>query len=283
MPAVACLNGVWQAPNDARVSVLDRGFMFGDGVYEVIPAYQGKPFTLERHLKRLGASLDEIRIRNPMDDAAWTKLIHDAVERCAESPAYVYVQVTRGVAEIRSHEYPANAEPTVLVMAWHAPILSRESIRPYRATVMDDFRWSRGHIKSVSLIAAGMLKNEAIANGYDDAILVRDGLVTESTAANVFIALDGKLVTPPKSNLLLHGITRDLIVELCQDNGVELEEREITVAELEAADEVMISSSGHEIWPVGELDGKPVGNGAAGALWQQVDDLFQAYKAEVCG
>lgn len=257
--------------------------MFGDGVYEVVPVYYGKAFTLERHLKRLGNSLREIRLTNPMSDAEWTALIEEAIERSGEQTAYLYLQVTRGVAPVRTHVYPEVAEPTVLVMVYEAPILERNVIEPLRMITLEDYRWERGHIKTVSLIAAGLLKNEAIARDADDAILVRNGFVTESTAANIFVGLNGKLVTPPRSECLLHGITRDVVLELADAEGIPCEEREIAESELASADEIMITSSGHETWPVGELNGSVVGNGAGGVLWQQIDRAFQAFKAREAG
>lgn len=277
--AISYLNGSWQPIEEAKVPVLDRGFMFGDGIYEVVPVYGGQPFTLARHLHRLGNSLAEIKLDNPMSDDAWTALIEEAVQRSEETTAFLYIQVTRGVASKRDHVYQA-VEPTVLVMVYPAPILARTAINPYHLITLDDYRWSRGHIKTVSLIAAGMLKNQAIAQGADDAVLVRDGLVTESTASNVLIAKDGVVITPPKSQLMLHGITRDLVVELAQANGIPLQERDVTHAELMAADEVMITSSGHEVWPVSTVNGQTVGNGAPGVVWQRLDDLFQAFKAD---
>lgn len=283
MTAISYLNGTWQPPEEARVPVLDRGFMFGDGVYEVIPVYYGKAFTLGRHLKRLGNSLREIRLTNPMDDAEWTALIQEAIDRSGEQTAYLYLQVTRGVAPIRTHVYPEVAEPTVLVMVYEAPILERTAIEPLKMVTLEDYRWERGHIKTVSLIAAGLLKNEAIARDADDAILVRNGFVTEATAANIFVGLDGKLVTPPRSECLLHGITRDVVLELADAEGIPFEEREIAESELAFADEIMITSSGHETWPVGELNGNVVGNGAGGVLWQQIDKAFQAFKAREAG
>jgi D-alanine transaminase len=249
--AISYLNGSWQPIEEARVSVLDRGFMFGDGIYEVIPVYAGKVFTLPRHLVRLANSLVEIKLKNPMSTEAWTTLINEAVERSGETTAYVYIQVTRGLATKREHVYP-NVAPTVLVMVYHSPILERQQITPYKMVTLEDFRWSRGHIKTISLIAAGMLKNEALAQGADDAILIRDGLVMEATASNIFIVKDGVIKTPPKSMHLLHGITRDVVVELALANGLTLQECAITAAELADADEVMITSSGHEVcrWPV---------------------------------
>ncbi|MGB0693537.1 MAG: D-amino acid aminotransferase [Pseudomonadales bacterium] len=277
--AIAYLNGEWMAPEDARVSVFDRGFMFGDGIYEVMAVYGHQVFTLDQHIARLHRSLDAIRIKSPHDDAGWRDLILEAVERGNESPAYLYLQVTRGVKAPRDHVYPAAAEPTVLITVMHAPVLERKHIRPYRVVTKEDFRWGRGDIKVTSLIANGLLKNEAVDEGFDDAILIRDGYLTEATAANVFIVTDGTVVTPPKSNYLLHGITRDHLVKLLTEAGVRVEERAIAEQELLAADEVWISSTGHEVWPVGEVNGQVIGNGAPGVVWQQADELFQHSKS----
>jgi D-alanine transaminase len=278
--AISYLNGTWQAIEEAKISVLDRGFMFGDGIYEVIPVYEGKLFTLEQHLTRLGGSLAEIKLANPLSLDEWVTLINEAVERADESMALVYVQVTRGIAAKRDHVYP-KGPATILVTVSAAPILERKTIKPYALVSLEDFRWGRGHIKTVSLIAAGMLKNEAIAQGADDAVLIRDGLATEGTASNIFMVKDGVIATPPKSALLLHGITRDLLVELATANGLALQERDIWATELASADELMITGSGHEVWPVDQLDGQPIGNGAPGVMWKTLDGLFQSYKKQV--
>ncbi len=276
--AIAYLNGEWMEPAEAKVSVFDRGFMFGDGIYEVMAIYDGAVFTLEEHLDRLARSLGEIRLASPMARDEWRDLINEATERGQENPAYLYLQVTRGIEAPRSHVYPASAEPTVLITVMAAPILERGEITPYKVVTKEDFRWGRGDIKVTSLIANGLLKNEAVAEGFDDAVLVRDGQITEATAANVFIVQNGVIVTPPKSRYLLHGITRDHILKLAAQAAMPVEERQISVEELESADEVWISSTGHEIWPVGSVNNKIVGNGAAGVVWQKMDDLFQASK-----
>lgn len=281
MPAICNLNGTWQLPEDARISVLDRGFLFGDGVYEVIPIYYGKAFTLARHLARLNRSLDAINMSNPMTDAEWEQLIREAIERSGESTAYLYLHVTRGVMAKRDYQYPKEPSPTVLVMVYEAPILERKSIVPLNMITLEDFRWSRGQIKTISLIAAGYLKNEAIARGADDAILIKDGWVTEATASNVFMGKQGVLITPPKSNHILHGITRDVVIELARKHDIEVQERNITPEELAEADEIMISSSGNETWPVGKLNGHVIGNGQAGPLWKRIDELFQQFKLEM--
>ena len=277
--AIAYLNGQWLAPEEAKVSVFDRGFMFGDGIYEVMAVYDGRVFTLDEHIRRLTRSLEAIRITSPCDDETWRSLIHEAVERGDETPAYLYLQVTRGVRAPRDHVYPENAAPTVLITVMAAPALERKAITPYRTVTRTDFRWGRGDIKVTSLIANGLLKNEALAAGYDDAILIRDGHVTEATAANVFIVRDGCVVTPPKSPYLLHGITRDHVVNLAKDAGIPMEERPISEAELLQADEVWITSTGHEVWPVGQVNDQVIGNGSAGVVWQTLDRLFQASKA----
>lgn len=276
--AIAYLNGEWQAPEDAKISVFDRGFMFGDGIYEVMPVYWGQVFTLDEHLKRLHRSLQAIRLASPFSDDQWKNLFAEAIAKSGDETAFLYLQVTRGVATMRTHEYPVDVTPTVLVTVTAAPGLERKSVVPYKMVIKPDFRWARGDIKVVSLIANGLLKNEAIDEGFDDAILVRDGLVTEATASNVFMVKDGVIITPPKSNYLLHGITRDHVIELARSKDLPLEERDITEAELTGADEIWISSTGHEVWPVGELNGQTVGNGEAGVVWQSIDSLYQASK-----
>lgn len=276
--AIAYLNGEWMAPEDAKVSVFDRGFMFGDGIYEVMAVYDGDVFTLDQHIARLKRSLAAIRVASPHDDDAWRALIEEAVERGQENPAYLYLQVTRGVEAPRSHVYPAAVKPTVLITVMHAPVLEREQITPYKVVTKNDFRWGRGDIKVVSLIANGLLKNEAIDEGFDDAVLIRDGYLTEATAANVFVVKDGVVMTPPKSTYLLHGITRDHVIDLIKTAGMPMEERGISEADLLTADEVWITSTGHEVWPVGQVNDKVIGNGSAGVQWREVDRLFQASK-----
>jgi D-alanine transaminase len=276
--AIAYLNGEWLAPEDAKISVFDRGFMFGDGIYEVMAVYGGKVFTLDEHLKRLARSLSAIRLKSPHTEDQWRSIILEAVERGDEEPAYLYLQVTRGVESPRSHVYPQAVVPTVLITVMHAPILARKEIVPYSMVTKQDFRWGRGDIKVVSLIANGLLKNEAVDEGFDDAILIRDSEVTEATAANVFIVKDGVVLTPPKSNFLLHGITRDHVIALLHKAEMNIEERAFSEDELLNADEVWITSTGHEVWPVGQVNDRTIGDGSAGVVWQIIDEWFQASK-----
>ena len=276
--AIAFLNGDWMQPEEAKVSVFDRGFMFGDGVYEVMPVYGGRVFTLPEHVERLLRSLKEIRLETPYNDATWAALIQEAVAKSEEVESLVYLQVTRGVASERSHVY-SDVAPTVLIMVTPAA-LRTTTPKPLNVVTKADFRWHRADIKVTSLIANGLLKNEALAEGYDDAVLVRDGIVTEGTASNVFIVSEGVIKTPPKSNHLLHGITRDLVIRLAEEAGMPLSECELVEADVLEADEVWLTSTGLEVSPVSSINGQTVGNGQAGVMWLAMDQIFQNKKAE---
>ena len=270
--SIACLNGEWQAIEDTRVSVLDRGFMFGDGVYEVIPVYRGRIFGEDEHLSRLNRCLGELHLTAPMSDDAWRALFQEAVRRGAEQDAIIYVQVTRGVAQTRSHAHP-EVEPTVLVTLTAMP--DRGKIRPLSVVTKEDIRWGRGDIKVISLAANGLLRNEAMADGYDDAILIRNGKVTETTSSNVFVVKDGVIVTPPLSRFLLPGVTREQVITLVKQNCMRCEERDLDKSELYDADEIWISSTTYTIRPIGKVDDQPIGNGQAGSVYQKVYQLFQ--------
>lgn len=277
MPS-AYLNGNWVALEDAKVSVLDRGFLFGDSVYEVIPVYNGKLFCLDRHLARLEQSLAEVLMDNPMTREDWLELLKEAVARSGDPFATLYLQVTRGADTARSFVYPAEPTQTVFLMVNPDETLERTTAQPLDVVTLEDFRWDRGHIKTTSLIAAGILKNQAIAKGADDALLIKAGYLTESTSANVFVVIDGAVITPPKSTRLLHGITRDFVVAMAKSDGIEVTEREISLNELQQAEEVFLTASRGEVQPIGCIDGRTVGNGAPGVMWQRIDALFQKHK-----
>ena len=288
--AIAYLNGVWLAPEDAKVSVFDRGFMFGDGIYEVIAIYQGLAFMLAEHVQRLERSLAEIRLVAPLTGAAWHALIEEAIARSQEPTASLYLQVTRGISMPRSPDYPTPAQPTIFITVTPSVVISEEYSEghseapgPYKVVTKQDFRWGRGDIKVLSLLANGLLRHEAQAAGYDDALLIRDGLVTEATHANVFIVKDERIITPPKSCYILHGITRQHILQLARSAGLAVAEREITEAELLAADEVWLSSTGLEVLPISEVNAQQIGEGVPGPLWREVYALFQASKPRVTG
>ncbi|BBA35265.1 D-amino acid aminotransferase [Methylocaldum marinum] len=267
------LNGDFLPLGEAKVSVLDRGFLFGDGVYEVIPVYGGRPFRLDEHLRRLDNSLRGIRMTNPLPDARWADIFGRLIAGVHDQ--YLYLQVTRGFAPKRDHAIPAEVNPTVFVMCSPiAPI----PVSGVRAVTLDDIRWQWCHIKAITLLANVLLRQEAVDRGAAEAILVRDGWVTEGAASNVFAVIDGVLTTPPKSSDLLPGITRDLVLELALENGVPAVEQRIRVDDLKSAAEIWLTSSTREILPVIELDGVRVGTAEPGPLWSRMQAIYQAYK-----
>ncbi len=269
------LDGTFVPRDEARISVLDRGFVFGDGVYEVIPAYSGAPFRLEQHLARLAASLAAIEIPPPLAPEAWRDVIATVLTRNGGGDQSVYIQVTRGVAE-RDHAPPAGLRPTVLVMSKPMPVAVPA---PVAAISRPDIRWQYCDIKTTALLANVMLRREAAAEGAYETILLRDGRLTEGAASNVFVVSAGHVRTPPRSNEILAGITRDLLLELLREAGVQVEEAQVSEAELRTADEIWITSSTREIVPVTMLDGAPVGAGVPGAMWRQATALYQACKS----
>jgi D-alanine transaminase len=280
MQETVYLNGEYLPPAEAKVPVLDRGFIFGDGVYEVIPAYGRVLFRLQEHLARLAYSLSEIRLENPHDNATWSRLLQTVVDRNPWDDQSVYLQVTRGVAP-RSQEFPKLPVPqTVLIMSWALRSPTREQRAQGVALITrEDYRWQRCDIKSVSLLANCLLRQEAEDAGCAETVLVRDGYVTEASACNVFLVKDGVIVNPPKDRLILPGITYDLVLELARANALPAEVRPVKREELFAADEVWLSSSTKEVLPVTKIDGKPVGDGKPGPMYARMYQLFQDYKA----
>lgn len=276
------LNGRFVAPEQAVVSVLDRGFLFGDGVYEVIPAYSGKPLHEREHLLRLESSLRAIGMQNPLSHEAWSAVFERLLGSSPSADQAIYLQVTRGVAPTRDHRFPASPSPTVMAMAKpmtvRNPVIAQDGVA---AVIRDDIRWLRCDIKSIALLAAVMLRQEAEVAGAEEAILVRDGLALEGSTSNLFMVQDGVLVTPPKGQLLLAGITRDLVLELAEREGLPSREADIPVEVLRTASEVWISSSTREVMPVTLLDGEPVGSGTPGPVWRRIDDQYQAFKADL--
>ena len=275
--SIAYLNGSWQPLDETRVSVLDRGFMFGDGVYEVIPVYQGRPFAEDEHLARLATSLQELHISMPRSEDGWRELFREAIDRSDEEEAILYVQVTRGVARSRSHIYE-DSEPTVLITL--SPRVNSTLDHKFSVVTKEDFRWTRGHIKSISLAANSLAKNEAIAEGYDDAIFVRNGRVTEASSSNVFVVKDGVVVTPTADNCLLHGITRAQVIALAKQHNIPFEERDISQEELLAADEVWVTATSIEVWPVNKVNNQRISDGEAGLMYKKMYNLFQELKCQ---
>ena len=275
------LNGHYLPLEEAQVSVLDRGFLFGDGVYEVIPAYGGRLFRLEHHLERLERSLREIRIANPHTEAEWGEIFQSLIDAAGGGDQSVYLQVTRGVAK-RDHAFPENAVPTVFAMA--NPILPLDASvleKGVKAVTRPDMRWMRCDIKAITLLANVLMRQEAKDEAAMEAILIRDGLATEGAASNLFVVRGGTVITPPKGPRLLPGITRDLVLELAEAGGIPWREADIPEQDLRTADEVWMTSSTKEVIPVTTLDEATLGNGKPGPVWQKMYALYQEYKAQL--
>lgn len=269
------LNGSYLPLADAKISVLDRGFLFGDGVYEVIPAYSGRLFRLEDHVIRLNNSLAGIRLELNKTVAEWEAIFAPMLDSGKDQ--YIYLQITRGYAPKRDHGFPEHVEPTVFAMCSDIkPFAGR--ITGVKALTLNDTRWARCDIKATALLAHLLLRQEALDDDCAEAILVRNGYVTEGAASNAFAVIDGELITPPKSPEILAGITRDVILELAQANGIVCREDIIAQEALFNASEIWVTSSTREIVPVIEIDGKPVGGGEPGPMFKRMDALFQAYK-----
>ncbi len=269
------LNGHYLPLAEAKVSVLDRGFLFGDGVYEVIPSYAGRLFRFDEHVARLNQSLSGIRLELNKTAAEWRAIFQPLLD-CSKDQT-VYLQVTRGPAPSRDHGFPDRVVPTVFAMCSDIlPFPGRQT--GVRAVTLDDTRWQMCHIKAITLLANLLLRQEAIVQDCVEAILVKNGYVTEGAASNVFIVVDDELITPPKNNDILPGITRDVIIELAAANQIPCREDVIALEALQSADEVWLTSSTREIVPVVEVDGNVIGTGEPGSIYQRIDQLFQAYK-----
>ncbi len=279
---IVYINGEYLPQSQATVSVLDRGFLFGDGVYEVIPVFAGKPLRLTEHLDRLQRSMHRVSLTNPLTKQEWEEVFQTLLESNPGGDRSIYLQVTRGAAPVRDLSFSADIEPTVFVMVNDIKPVDYEKLKKgIEAVTVDDFRWKACDIKSVSLIANVMIRLSANRQNVVDAIMVRDGFVTEGTASNIFVVHDGTISTPPKSDCLLPGITRDLVIELALANGLKVVERDIRQDELETADEIWLTSSTREIAPVVKLDNHVVGDGIAGEFWNKIITLYQGYKQEL--
>ena len=281
MSEIVYLNGEFMPLEAARIPVLDRGFIFGDGVYEVIPAYSRNPFRLPEHLKRLQHSLDSIRLANPLSDAEWTKLTQEIISRNAGEDQSIYLQVTRGVAK-RDHAFPKNVKLTVFMMSSPLVTPPREQIENgVPAITATDYRWLKCDVKSVSLLGNCLLRQTAMDAGAVEVVLFRDGYLTEASASNVFVVRKGIVLAPPKNHLVLPGITYDVVLEILQANGIPHEVREVPEQEVKSADEIWVTSSTKEVLAVTTLDGKAVGAGKPGVVFRQVHALYQEFKRKV--
>ncbi|MDB5762196.1 MAG: aminotransferase class family protein [Herminiimonas sp.] len=273
------LNGAMTPLSKATIPVLDRGFIFGDGIYEVIPIYGRKPFRSEQHMARLFRSLAAIGMPNPHSKEQWMELIGKVVAAHPADDQMVYMQVTRGVAK-RAHAFPQEVTPTVFIMTNPIVLPSAQARADGVACVsMEDKRWLRCEIKSTSLLGNVLAAQNAAENDAVEAIQFRDGFLTEASSSNVWIVKNGKLMGPPKDNLILEGIRYGLIEELCAAKGIPLEARRIARVEVFAADEVLLSSATKEVLPVASIDGQAIGNGKPGPIYQQLYAAYQEAKA----
>ena len=280
------LNGQFLPLAEAKVSVLDRGFVYGDGVYELVPVYSKKPFRLDEHLRRLQDSLDGIRLANPHATDGWRELILRLIELQDFADQSLYIQVTRGTPvegqPLRDHAFPQGAPPTVFMFAQplrtSTPAQKAAGVCAVSAV---DNRWLRCNIKATSLLANILLRQQAVDVDCAETVMLRDGFLSEGAASNIFVVKDGVLRAPPPSNLMLTGVTYDVVLELAAANGIPHEVRAITEAELRAADELWMTSSTKEIMAIVTLDGAPVGAGVPGPLAIRMDGLYQTFKQQV--
>lgn len=288
LPELPCyLNGEFTTLPNAKISVMDRGFIFGDGIYEVVPVYGGTLFRFDQHMARLERSLKELRIPNPATRAQWAEIALKLVANYALSTRtnaenidqLIYIQVTRGVA-MRDHVMPSNITPTVFVMTnVLKPVTDAQRRQGVACVTADDFRWEKAHIKATSLLGAVFARQISYDAGALETVMFRDGYLSEAAASNVWVVKNGKLLGSPKDNLVLEGIRYGLIEEMCAQQGIPLELRRISRAEVLAADELLLSSATKEVLPVTQLDGQPVGNGQPGPVYAALYAGYQHAKA----
>ena len=277
------LNGEYAALRDARISPLDRGFLFGDSVYEVLPVFDRRMFLFAEHFDRLAHSLREIRLENPHTHAEWRAILEELIARNGASDLYIYVQVTRGTEYGRNHAFPAVVKPTVFAMASPLPVFNdAQRAAGLSAITLEDFRWGRCDIKATALLANVLMKQQAADAGANEAIILRDGEVMEGSSTSVFIVSGGTLVTPPNSHRILPGTTRDAALSLAQP-VMPVKIRSISIEELRAADEVWISAATRDVLPVTLVDGAPIGTGKPGPAWLRLADAFKELRQRLAG
>ncbi|HEX4480710.1 MAG TPA: D-amino acid aminotransferase [Rudaea sp.] len=273
------LNGAFVPAHEARVSPFDRGFLFGDGIYEVVPCYNGKPFRLQAHFDRMQAGLDALELSNPYSRTRWTELVHELIAANGAGEMGVYLEITRGADNGRDFLPRAGMTPTVFGFCWRLTSTPLEQLeRGIVGVTLDDIRWQRCDIKSVALLGAVLLRMEAKRRGADEAILLRDGRLAEGSSCALFVVNNGRVTTPPANHERLPSITRLVVGEVLVALNLPFEQREVLVDELYSADEIWIASATREAMPLTQLDGRTVGTGKAGPVWRNVFDEFQAIK-----
>lgn len=284
---IVYLNGDYVRLGDAKISVLDRGFIFGDGIYDVVPAYKGKPFRIDEHLNRLERSLKLIELDVDYTRQDWEQLVLDMLARVGRgSDCMVYIQVTRGVAK-RDHAFPLNTTPTIFCMVspFDRPTKAREN--GLTTIGVPDVRWLMCHIKSTSLLGNVLARQQAVDAGVDEVIQFRDGFMTEGSSTNIWVVKDGVLLAPPRNHLILEGVRYRLLEDLAANAGIPFEARPISEAEVEQADELMLTSATKEVLPIVQYNEKPVGTGHVGPIYQALragyDELIAELEGEVDG
>ena len=279
MTQTAYLNGDFVALEEARIPVLDRGFIFGDGIYEVVPVYARRPFRWPQHLARLERSLAAISIDNPLDGEAWTTLVADLIGRHEWPDQFVYLQVPRGVAR-RDHAFPKGVRPTVFGMSSELVLPSASQVEQGVAAIsLPDERWLHCDIKSTSLLGNVLARQAAVQAGAAECVMFRDGFLTEGSASNIWVARGGRLYGPPTDNLVLEGVRYGLIAQLCADAAIPLQLRRILREEVQAAAELILSSATKEVLAITTLDGRPVGTGKPGPLFAKLHAAYRQARA----
>ena len=273
------LNGEFKPIEEASVSVLDRGFTFGDGVYEVIPIFNRKIFRFSEHITRLENSLREIYMSNPLKENEWRDIFNKLIDSLEQANQSIYLQITRGVSR-RDHDISIADKPTVFAMS--RPLETNNFSSGIKAITHEDIRWQLCNIKATTLLPSILLRHKAKEQEARETILIRDKYVTEGAASNVFVCTDDKILTPARTSHVLSGITRDLIVEILMHNDLPIVEGSISESKLLSAGEIWVTSSTWEIVPVVELDDRLVGSGKPGPLWQQANKLYQDFKNDYC-
>ncbi len=276
LPDTLCyLDGEYTPLRDAKVSVLDRGFIFGDGVYEVVPVYEGRPFCFDEHMARLGRSLAELQIDNPLALDQWREITAKLAAPGGTLPQTVYYQVTRGVA-LRDHAMPKGLVPTVFAMVNPMkPVPDAVRAAGVACVTADDFRWQKAHIKATSLLGAVLARQISVEAGATETVMFRGEFLSEASSSNVWVVKDGRVSGSPKDQLVLAGIRYGLLERLCADSGIPFDLRRIARDEVFGADELLLSSATKEVLPVVTLDGRPIGNGRPGPIYQK---LYAAYQ-----
>ena len=279
MSQIIYLNGQYINRDNAKISIMDRGFLFGDGVYELIPVYNSKPFLINKHLKRLRSSLELVGMSADFQDIEnLEQIMLELIFKNQYVNHFFYVHITRGYQSSRNHVYSENIKPTVLVMGEEYKVFSKEKLgKGFKGCVRDDFRWMKSNIKSISLLGNVMLKNYAAQNGFYETLLVRNKKLTEGSASNIFVVKNAQVMTPNLGAELLPGVTRDLLIELFRNDNIEVKETDVTETDLLNSEEVWCTSSTNYCVPITEIDGKKIGDGSVGGFAYKSYDLISTF------